>query len=60
MPVYSGSFALGSDHLVIFFSSLTGWYFFHSRVYQAHIDLNAELFLTLEMTLFKIVFLHDI
>ena len=51
MPVYSVSFAFGTDHLAIFSSSLSGCYFFHSRVYQAHIDLNAELFLTSEMPL---------
>ena len=55
MPVYSISFAFGTDHLAIFSSSLSGWHFFHSRVYQAQIDLNAELFLTSEMLLFKIV-----
>ena len=49
MPVYLVSFAFGSDHLVIFF-------FFHSRGYQAQIDLNAEFILTLEMPLFKIFF----
>ena len=42
--------------MTIVSSSLSGWYFFHSRVYQAQIDLNAELFLTSEMPLFKIVF----
>ena len=57
MPVYSVSFAFGTDHLAIFSSSLSGWHFFHSRVYQAQIDLNAELFLISEMLLFKIVFL---
>ena len=35
MPVYSVSFAFGTDHLAIFSSSLSGCYFFHSRVYQA-------------------------
>ena len=52
MPVYLVSFAFGSDHLVIFF--------FHRRVYQAQIDLNAEFILTSEMPLFKIVFFHMI
>ena len=56
MPVYSVSFAFGTDHLVVISSSLSGWYFFNSRVYQAQIDLNAELFLTSEIPLFKIVF----
>ena len=56
MPVYSVSFAFGTDHLASFSSSLSGWYFFHSRVYQSQIDLNAELRLTSEMPLFKIVF----
>ena len=60
MLVYSVNFAFGTDHLAIFSSSLSGWYFFHSRVYQAQIDLNADLFLTSEMPLFKIVFLQDI
>ena len=64
MPVYSISFAFGTDHLAIFSSSLSGWYFFHSRVYQAQIDLNAKLFLTSEMTLFNffllLLFLQDI
>ena len=54
MPVHSVSFAFGTDHLAI--SSLSGWYFFHSRVCQAQIDLNAELFLTSEMPLFKTLF----
>ena len=56
MPVYLFSFAFGTEHLAIFFSSLSGWYFFHSKVYQAQINLNSELFLTSEMPLFKIVF----
>ena len=56
MPVYSVSFAFGTDHLKIVSSLLSGWYFFHSRVYQAQIDLNAELFLTSKMPLFKVVF----
>ena len=57
MPVFfSVSFSFGTDHLAIFSSSLSGWYFFHSRVYQAKLDLNAELFLTSEIPLFKIVF----
>ena len=60
MPVYSVSFAFGTDHLTIVSSSLSGWYFFHSRVYQAQIDLNAELFLTSKMPLFKIVFFYKI
>ena len=56
MPVFSVSFAFGVDHLAFFFSSsLSGWYFFYSRVYQAQIDLNAELFLTSEIPPFKIV-----
>ena len=54
MPVYSVSFAFGTDHLAIFSSLLSSCYFFHSRVYQANIDLNAELFLTSKMPL-KIV-----
>ena len=54
------SYAFGIDHLAIFSSSLFGWYFFHSRVYQAQIDLNAELFITSEMSLFKIIFLYKI
>ena len=57
MPVYSVSFAFGTDHLAIFSSSLSGCYFFHSRVYQAHIDLNAELFLTSEMPLKYLAYL---
>ena len=32
MPVYSVSFAFAADHLAIFSSSLSGSYFFHSRV----------------------------
>ena len=56
MPVYSVTIAFGTDHLASFSSSLSGWYFFHSRVYQSQIDLNAELLLTSEMPLFKIVF----
>ena len=53
---FSVSFAFGTDHLAIFSSSLSGWYFFYSRVYQAQLDLNAELFHTSEIPLFKIVF----
>ena len=60
MPVYSVSFAFGTDHLAIFSSSLSGWHFFHNRVYQAQIDLNAELFLTSEMPLFKIAFFYKV
>ena len=56
MPVYLVSFGFGTDHLTMFSSSLSGWFFFHSRVYQAQIDLNVELFLTSEMPLFKTVF----
>ena len=56
MPIYTVSFSYGTDHLAIFSSSLSGWHFFYSRVYQAQIDLNAELFLTSEMPFFKIVF----
>ena len=54
MPVFSVSFSFGT-HLAIVFSPLSGWYFFHSRVYQAKLDLNAELFLTSEIPLFKVV-----
>ena len=64
IPVYASffsiSYAFGTDHLAIVSSSLSGWYFFHSRVYQTQIDLNAELFLTSEMPLFKIVFFYKI
>ena len=60
MPVSSFSFAFDTDHFAIFSSSLSGWYFFHSMVYQAQIDLNAELFLTSEISLFKIVFFYKI
>ena len=56
MQVYSVSFAFGAELFAILSSSLSGWYFFHSRVYQAQIDLNAELFITSEMPFFKIVF----
>ena len=56
MPVYLVSFAFGTNHLVIFSSSLSGWVFFRSRVYQSQTDLNAELFLTSETTRSKIVF----
>ena len=51
MPVYSESFAFGTDRLAIFSFSLSGCYFFHSRVYHAYIDLNAELFLRSGMPL---------
>ena len=60
MPVYSVSFAFDTDHLASFSSSLSGWYFFHSRIYQAQIDLNVELYLASEMPLFKIVFFYKI
>ena len=60
MPVFSVSLAFGTDHLANFSSSLSGWYFFHSRVYQAQMDLNAELFLTSEIPLFKICLFYKI
>ena len=50
------SYAFGKVYMAIFSFSLSGWYFFHTRVYQAQIDLNAELFLTSEMPFFKVVF----
>ena len=56
MPVFSVSFAFGTHVLAIFSSSWSAWYFFHSLVYQAQNDLNAELFLTSVIPLFKIVF----
>ena len=57
---YSVSFAFGTDLFAIFSSSLSGWYFFHSRVYQSQIDLNAEVFLTSECPSLKLSFLQDI